>query len=102
MKIFMSFILVLLVILTPFISRVFGARRQGKALLKIHYLIVNDIELLNEIGEIETAGLLSYQINLNLGTAEVDYEITGEKQTKTFKASVLKNNRNEWYLDSIQ
>jgi len=102
MKIFMSFILVLLVILTPFISRVFGAMRQGKALLKIHNLIVNDIELLNEIGEIETTGLLSYQINLNSGTAEVDYEIIGEKHTKTFKANALKNNRNEWYIDSIQ
>ncbi len=102
MKIFVGLLLLILMILTPFLSRVLNARKQGKVLMRLILLVKANKNLLKEIGSIKTTGVTSYYVDLNLGKAEIHMELIGEKKTRTIHVCASKTQRNPWAIDRIE
>lgn len=102
MKIFVGFILLILMILTPFLSRVLNARKQGKVLMQLIFLVKANKRLLNEIGPIKTTGVTSYYVDLYHGKAEIHMELIGEKKTRTIHVCASKKGKNPWAIDGFE
>jgi len=81
MKIFAGVILILLILLTPFISRVFKARKEGRILLGLFNMVKSNEDILTEIGTLQTTGLNTYPLNLDQSSAEMNMEFIGDLTT---------------------
>lgn len=95
------FILIVLIVLSPFLAKYLKKWRRGFVLQLLAAQLDNHPKILEDLGELSIKDTKTFYVNFKDGEAEISMVVTGEKGSNFYNIKGIRMGYRRWVITSI-